>query len=164
MEGLTEKIIKLILVLVLVIAGLAFWLLPKTRLAKRFRVNETLFIVTNIIGMICGAIGLVVTFVWPQFIVELHLWELILIPFVLVYVYWDIIRRAQKTSNLLDEKQVFDMTHAGAATWSLSIPAMVFLFILYEKKVVSGIVWFPFYLFTSLLIFSTITLFSFRKA
>ena len=163
MEGMTEKIIKLILVLILVMAGLFFWFLPKTRLAKRFKANETLFIVTNIIGMICGVIGLVVTFVWPRFIVELHLWELILIPFVLVYVYWGIIMRVQKSSSLLDEKQVFDMTNAGAATWVLSIPAMAILFILYERSIISGIVWFPCYLFSMLLFFSTITLFTFKR-
>jgi len=163
MEEIIEKIIKFILVLTFVIAGLLYWLLPKTKLAKHFKMNETLFVATNVIGIICGIIGLVVTLVWPQFIVEMHLWELILIPFVIIHVYWAIIMKTRKTLDVLDEKQEYDMTKAAAITWGLSIPAMVFLFILYDKEILSGIAWFPYYLFTALLIFSATTLFSFKK-
>lgn len=164
MEETIEKVVKLILVLILVLAGLLYWLLPKTRLAKYLKMNEALFVITNIIGMIFGVLGLGVTFVWPRFIVELHLWELIVTPFVLVYVYWALIMRIRKTSEIVDEKQDYNMTKAGAVTMAFSIPAMAFMFILYYNEIFDGPIWFPYYFFVTILIFSCSTLFYFKKA
>lgn len=164
MEDVAEKVIKSVLVSTLTLAGLLYWLLPKTNLAKHFKMNETLFVLTYVIGVIFGAVGLFVTFAWPQLIVGLHLWELILIPFVLVYTHWAIIARAANTTDILDEKQTYDVSNSAAVTWAVSIPAMVVLFILYEKGILSGVIWFPSYLFATLLIYSASTLFYFRKA
>lgn len=158
-----EKFIKLFLVIILLMAGLSYWLLPKTKLSKHFKMNETLFVITTIIGMICGVIGLVVTFIWPQTIVEGHLWEIIVMPFVLVSIYWLIIMKIEKTSIIHDEKQIFNMTSAAAVTWVYSIPLMVFMFILYERGVLNGIIWFPYYFFVTLLIYSACTLYYFKK-
>ena len=163
MESQIEKIIKLILVFIIALAIVLYWLLPKTRLAKYFKMNERLFVITNIIGVTCGIIGLVVTFVLPQFIVELHLWEIIVTPFALMYIYWLLIIRIKKTAQVLDEKQDYNMTQAGAITMALSIPAMVIMFTLYYNKVFDGPIWFPYYFFVTLLFFSGTTLFLFRK-
>lgn len=134
MEGTAEKIIKLALVLMLAGAILLYWLLPRTRLARRITMNETLFSVTSIVGIICGAAGLVVTVLWPQFIVQLHLWELILMPFVLLNIYWAVIMKTRRSAQILDEKQLFDMTHAAAVTWGVSITAMAILFVLTRRE------------------------------
>ncbi len=163
MESQIEKIIKLILVFIIALAIVLYWLLPKTRLAKYFKMNERLFVITNIIGVTCGIIGLVVTFILPQFIVELHLWEIIVTPFALMYIYWLLIIRIKKTAQVLDEKQDYNMTQAGAITMALSIPAMVIMFTLYYNKVFDGPIWFPYYFFVTLLFFSGTTLFLFRK-
>ena len=163
METQIEKIIKLALVLILIIAGFLYWLLPKTKLAKHLIISEKLFIFTNIIGVICGIVGLVVTFVLPQFIVELHLWELIVTPFVLAYIYWLMIIRIRKTSEIVDEKQDYNMTKAGALTMAFSIPAMVIMFMLYYNKILDGPIWFPYYFFVTLMFFSGTTLFLFKK-
>lgn len=64
-----------------------------------------------------------VLFVWPGRVREWHLWELAVTPYVLVCAYWLVVMRKARTAGVLDEKQSFDMTHAGALTWSLSIPA-----------------------------------------
>jgi len=164
METTIEKIIKLLLVFTVVAAGFLYWLLPKTKLARHFKMNETLFIVTNIIGMICGIVGLVVTFLFPQFIIELHLWELIVTPFALIYIYWRLIMRIRKNTEIVDEKQDYNMTRAGAITMAFSIPAMVIMFILYYNRIFNGPIWFPYYFFVTLLVFSASTLFLFRKA
>jgi hypothetical protein len=163
MESQIEKIIKLILVAIVALGIILFFLLPKTKLAKKFRMNEKLFIITNIIGVICGMVGLAVTFVFPRSIVELHLWELIVIPFVLVEIYWLMIIRIRKTSKLIDEKQDYNMTKAGALTMAFSIPAMIFMFMLYYNKIFDGPIWFPYYFFVTLLFFSGATLFFFKK-
>ena len=159
-----EIIIKIALVVILLIAGLSYWLLPKTKLARHLKMNETIFVFTTIIGMICGVLGLIVTINWPQFIMELHLWEVILMPFVLVNVYWAMIMKIRKTPAILDEKQILNMTNAAAVTFKFSIPLMVILFILYDLEVLSGIIFFPYYFFIALLFYSASTLFYFRKA
>lgn len=163
MESHIEKIIKLILVLIIALAIVLYWLLPKTRLAKHFKMNERLFIITNIIGVTCGIIGLLVTFIWPQFIVELHLWEVIVTPFALMYIYWLLIIRIRKTAEIVDEKQDYNMTKAGAITMAFSIPAMVIMFMLYYDKIFDGAIWFPYYFFVLLLFFSGTTLVLFKK-
>lgn len=163
METQLEKIIKLILVAILVLAGVLFFLLPKSRLAKKLNMNEKLFIITQIIGVICGMVGLAVTLIFPQFIVEMHLWELIVMPFVLINIYWLMIVRIRKTSKFLDEKQDYNMTKAGAITMAFSIPAMAIMFELYYNKIFAGPIWFPYYFFVTLFLFSGITLFLFKK-
>ncbi|MFQ5772537.1 MAG: hypothetical protein ACE5HX_18515 [bacterium] len=158
-----ENVIKILLVSLLLIAGFLYWLLPKTKFVKHCKMNETLFVFTCVIGIICGVIGLLVTFVWPQFIVELHLWELIIMPFVLIWIYWGMIIRVRKTTEIIDEKQNLDMTRAAATTWIISIPALAFMFILYEESIMAGTVWFPYFFFMSLFVFSLSLLFFFRK-
>ena len=163
METQFEKIIKLILVVIVALGIVLFVVLPKTRLAKKFKMNEKLFLITNIIGVVCGMVGLAMTFIFPQSIVELHLWELIIMPFALVYGYWLLIIRIRKTSEIVDEKQDYNMTKAGAITMAFSIPAMVIMFQLYNNKVFDGPIWFPYYFFVTLLLFSGTTLFLFKK-
>jgi hypothetical protein len=164
METKFEMIIKLILVIIMVLGIVCYFLLPKTRLAKKFKMNEKLFIFTNIVSVICGIVGLVTTFIVPQLIVEFHLWELIVTPFALIYLYWLIIIKIRKTSGILDEKQNSDMEKAGAITMAFSIPMMVIMFWLYTNKIFNGPIWFPYYFFVIIVLFSGSTLFLFKKA
>ncbi|MCK4301523.1 MAG: hypothetical protein KAW91_02055 [candidate division Zixibacteria bacterium] len=107
---------------------------------------------------------MVITFTSPEKIVELHLWELILIPFVLVYVYWGIARRSSHSDDLIDEKQEHDMTKAAATTWAFSIPAMAILFMVWNSVDASDSIWLPYYIFVTILIFSATTLVYFKRA
>ena len=163
MEPFAEKVIKLVLVGILILAGLLYWLLPKTRFARNLRMSEALFTVTAAIGIICGVVGLVVTLTWPGSVVDLHLWELIIMPFALVYLYWSLIMKVRKTSEIVDEKQDLDMTRAGGVTISFLIPAMAVLFIMYQNGVLEGLIWFPYFLFVNILVFSAATLYNFRR-
>ena len=160
----TEIIIKLILVIVLVIAGFLYWFLPKTRLAIHFKMNESLFMLTGVVGIFCGLAGLTVSIMQPVFIIELHLWELIAVPFALVYFYWQMIEKINKGRNQWDEKQILNMTSAAAFAWSVSIPIMVFVFILYQSAVINGLIWFPIFFFQALLFYSAATLYYYKKA
>jgi hypothetical protein len=164
MSATTEPVIKIILMAVLVIAGLLYWLIPKSSIARHFKLSEPLYMLTAVIGMICGVLGLILTFVDPEKIIELHLWELILVPFVLVYVYWGIARRAGGSAGLPDEKQEHDMTKAAATTWALSIPAMALLFVARSDIDVANYIWLPYYLFVTILIYSASTLIYFKRA
>jgi len=154
---------KLVLGVLLVLGALAVWLLPKTRLVRERRVGEKLFIATNIVGALCGAAGLVVLFVWPGRVREWHLWELAVMPYVLVSAYWLAVMRKARTADVIDEKQSFDMTQAGALTWSLSIPAMGVAFVLYEEGLFDPALWFPYYLLFTLLLYCLGTLYLFKR-
>jgi uncharacterized protein YjeT (DUF2065 family) len=159
-----ETIIKLALVLIIVLSGLGLWLLPRTRLAKRFEMTEKLFTATQIIGMICGATGLAVMFIWTRAAMDNYLWELILMPYFVMMVFWGIIRRTQKSREIIDEKQGLDMAQAMAITFGFSTIVMGFvLFPLYSADLLRGAMWYPVYLFLSILFFSVFTLINFRK-
>ncbi len=159
-----ESAIKWTVPSILLIAGLLLWILPKTRFSRRIRMNERLFVVSQFIGMACGAAGLTATFLRPRLIAEAHLMWALVLPFVLVQLYWLLIFRIEKTTDIIDEKQNYDMTMAGAVTMAFSIPAMAVLFVLYEKNIVAGMLWFPYYLFTTILLFSAGVLISFKKS
>lgn len=163
-KTMVEKVIKLVLVLILVLAALLYWLLPKTKLAKHFKMNDTLFVITCIIGMICGISGLAVTFVWQQLVIETHLFEFILIPLALIYVYWAIIMKIRKTSDMLDEKQIYNMTRAAATTLMGATCVMLLMYFVSYQKIfaLEGKVWFLFYFFVTLLFYSASTLFYFK--
>ena len=163
MYALIETIVKITLLVVLLLAGLAYWFVPRLAIARKFRMNETTFIISTVIGMICGAVGLVLTIVWPDGLLDLHVWELIMLPFVLMNIYWAIIMRVQKTVIIVDEKQAYNMTSAAGVTWAWSLPIMVLVFVLYQQSVLSGVLWFPSYLFASLLVFSAATLYLFKR-
>ena len=159
-----ETIIKLLLVLIIVLGSLGYWLLPKTRMAKKWIMTEKLFTATQIIGMICGAVGLVVIFIWTRTALDNHLWELILMPYFLIMVLWGIMIRTQKSTEILDEKQGLDMAQAMAVTFGFSTIIMGFvLFPLYSAELLRGAMWFPAYLFMSIMFFSVFTLVNFKK-
>ena len=143
MEHQIEQLIKFSLFFIVVIALLLFWLIPKTNFARRFKMSTKIFILTQIVGVLCGMTGLIVTFVWPHLIVEMHLWELIVLPFALMYAFWGLIIRIRKNAEIIDEKQDFDMSIAGALTMALTIPAMVVMFILDSHNMVQELLWFP---------------------
>ena len=163
MEPNTEKVIKIILLLIIILAILSYWLIPKLKLRSGFRMNENVFMITQSIGVICGLAGLLITFIYPKNVIELHLWELLIMPYFIIQVYWLIVMKIRKSGEILDEKQEYDMGKAGGITFGISLPAMVIIFILYQNEIVQGLIWFPYYLFITLLAFSCATIFYFKK-
>jgi hypothetical protein len=164
MEDSISNIIKLSLLPVLVLAGFLYLILPRTAVGRNLKMNEAVFVLTNVIGLLCGAVGLLATFAWPHLILGAHLWELIVMPLVLIYVYWGIIMKVRKTTAILDEKQVVNMTSAAAVTWAWSILPMTVIFVLYQEQLLGGMTWFPVYVFLTLFIFSASTLYFFKRA
>lgn len=158
-----EIAIKLVLVGVLIAAALAVWLLPKTRHMTSRAVTGSLFTATAAVGIVSSVAGLLVLFLRPKQVFEWHLWELAALPLVLLYAYWLVIMRRAGTLQVLDEKQDADMTRAAAVTWAVSIPATSLAFVLPDTSLLDGGLWFPCYLFVTLLVFSATTLFYFRR-
>ena len=161
-----EIVIKFVLVALLVIAGFCYWLLPKTKLAHKIKMTVPLFYATNIIGIICGIIGLIGIFIWKNLIIEAHLWELIIMPYVLVWIYWLMIIRIRKNKVIVDEKQEYDMSQAAGATIGGTVIILAFMFNLSLNDVyqLNNGLWFPFYFFLTIFIFSLSTILHFRKS
>jgi hypothetical protein len=161
-----ESIIKIILVATVIIAAFCYWLIPKTKFARKMKMTVPLFVVTNIVGIVCGIIGIIGIFLWKGFIIEAHLWELIIFPYALVWVYWLIIIRLKKTSVIVDEKQEWDMSQAAGITFGGTILTLSIMFQLSMHKIVdlNDGLWFPFYLFISIFLFSFSTLLFFKKS
>ena len=164
MQSTTESVIKLVAVSLLLLAGLAVWLLPKTRLVKQRHIGERAFVAHQIIGMVCGACGLVVLFAWPQRALELHLWESAVMPYALVYFYWLVVMRRARTTDVTDEKQSSNMAAAaGIALGPLTV-AMLVAFLLQENGLFLPSLWYPYFLLVMVLCLSTCTLVVFRRA
>ncbi|UCH13873.1 MAG: hypothetical protein JSV22_12300 [Bacteroidales bacterium] len=163
MEHNVEKLIKIILLVIIILAGLSYWLIPKSKLRSGFQMNDKVFIITQLIGILCGVAGLSITFIYPQYIIELHIWELVVMPYFLILTYWLIVMKIRKSTEILDEKQEYDMSKAGGITFGISLPAMIIIYILYQNGIVQGLIWFPYYIFIAILIFSCSTIFQYRK-
>ncbi|HVX65245.1 MAG TPA: hypothetical protein VHA11_01510 [Bryobacteraceae bacterium] len=155
---------KLVLLGFVTLAGLAIWLLPKTRLVTGRQIGERVFVATYAAGVFCGAGGLLVLFAWPGRVREWHLWELSLAPLVLLYAYWLAVMRKARSSHVMDEKQDADLAKAGALAWGLSIPAMMLAFQLYQAGLFDPALWFPYYVLVTLLLHSAGTLYYFKRA
>jgi cytochrome bd-type quinol oxidase subunit 2 len=154
---------KLILLGLLAVAGLAAWLLPKTRLAPRRQIGDKLFVATFVTGILCAAAGLTALFAWPQQTRDWHLWELTAMPLVLIYAYWLAVVRRARTTDVIDEKQDFDMTKCAALAWTLSIPAISSASTLFDAGLFDPALLFPYFLLVTLLGHSVGTLHHFKR-
>jgi hypothetical protein len=162
MNSIVNALSKLILLTILLLGGVAIWFLPKTNLLSGRRIGERLFIVTYVVGALSCALGLTVLLIWPGRVLDWHLWELSVIPLVLLYAYWLAVMRKARTAHVLDEKQDANMTKAGALAWGLSVPAMLVAFQLYQAGKFDPALWFPYYILMTLLLHSLGTLYYFR--
>ena len=156
--------IKLFLVIVLTIAVLVYFILPRTKFSAKLKMNTKLFYLTNIIGVIFSLIGLVVYFGWQQLILEEHLFELILLPIVFIYLYTAMIFKVQGTDKVYDEKQNQNLLQAAAITFPILIVAVFFLYLMYDEKILSGLVFFPIILYLSFAVYSASALYYFRNS
>lgn len=162
---MSEAIIKIILVCTIVVAAICYLLIPKSRFAKKIKMSVALFVGTNIIGIIVGISGVIATLFCRENLIESHLWELLIMPYVLVWIYWLIIMRIQKSTFIVDEKQEFDLLNAAGAMIAGTILVFALMFNLNTGNVVTldGGLWFPFYLFTTVTLFSGLTILFFAK-
>ncbi len=84
-------------------------------------------------------------------------------PLALMYMYWMVVMRRAGTSDVIDEKQNLDMANAGSLAWAISVPAMAVAWKLSERGLFDTALWFPYYLFVTLVLFSGTTLYLFKR-
>ncbi len=155
----------------------AYFLLSKA-IKRRKEENLTLmddenFIAVNIIGFLGGICGLVVTFAFSQYEFSLYAWKniilpvclILLVPYGSIMIYRFTGSPGKNSSDIFDEKQRYDISRAGITTWLLSIPCMLIMFLFYYFNMFEfeSILWFPYYLFMTLLIFSASTMYYFKR-
>jgi hypothetical protein len=137
--------------------------------------DEMVFTIAQFVGIVCGLLGLLWIFINVLFNSEniMHIkffgmitCVLLLLPYGLIVSYWLLIKFREKIEDWYDEKQWEDVARAGFTTLLISILVMLVLFIATFNSLpggVFGILWFPFYLFTVLLIFSASTLYFYNR-
>lgn len=165
MDALYDNFIGPFIFISLIFGLLLAFILPKTRLSSYFKVSERYFVLTNICGMLCGALGIVAIFMFPAEAVKAYWWKIIILPFVFMEIYLLFPMLAKKTTKIFDEKQEFNMGTAGGITLGITI---LFMGIIVEPIIQSGaleiLLLFPFYINLVILTFSFITLVLFKTA
>jgi hypothetical protein len=159
-----NHVVKVVLLVLLGLYGLAYWLLPGTRLVKRPETTERLFVATSIVGTICGALGLAVTLAWPRHTLEWHLWELLLMPLVGILTFWLILGRRPRGEPLLDEMQLHAMAEAGGAAIGASIVGSFVASLLHHDGVFDPSIQHPFNLCVIVVAYSVVAGLRFRRA
>lgn len=156
--------VKATLIAVLLLGVLAYWLLPNTKLLKRFKMNTQVFYLMNILGIAFGTLGLIMSLGWPNAILQKHYFELILLPILFVYLYTGMASRATESGEIYDEKQNLNMTQAAALTWPASMFMVFVLYAVYQEGILSGPVFFPILLYSSFVFYSASTLYYFVRS
>jgi len=139
-------------------------------------INGTFFEITQYVGIVCGLAGLAFT-VYAD--VSLHDWNLrnwlirlimfyclvIILPWLSMVAFWFWQLAGRNDMSLYDEKQKSDLALSGLTALLVSIPVMavVFIFDHTGPGSATGFLWFPYYLFSTLFIFSLSLLVRFKK-
>ena len=138
------------------------------------RKDEMVFTAAQYVGLVCGFLGLV----WTLFalIVSQRLnvsyahmlasCVMFLIPYGLVVLYWLILKINEKIGDWYDEKQSRDVYRSGFITLLVVIPLMLgFYLVIHNDSLFTrgDYFWFPFLIFTTLTLFSGLTLLHYRK-
>ncbi|MBN2557097.1 MAG: hypothetical protein JXA97_14290 [Anaerolineales bacterium] len=132
--------------------------------------DDTLFQLAHTTGALCGGLGsaacaAAIAFKLPAWIVDqtiLSLGTLLLSPYLLVLALWLYLHRKKALIDWVDEKQLQDVSRAALHSLLWVIPTMTVLFVLQTQLPEGNIwalLWFPAYIFLTLTILSTNTLY-----
>lgn len=161
---------------VILLIVLIFWTFKKIKEKREEYVlkDEAIFINAQYIGIFCGLFGLAVFGALASFAA---LWAIkkgifivsfiSLVPYILIVGYWLIIKIREKTGPWYDEKQYLDISRASLFTIVSSIVIMAVIFVLqyfFDAFGFIQILWFPFFFFSVLFLFSCSTLFFSKRS
>ncbi len=140
---------KYVVLVVLLLAVLAVWLLPRTRFAASLSLTERGYSLMHWTGAVSGLAGIIATLLLPDTILQDHLFEILMLPALGAYaVYPAIVARVRKTDELYDEKQIWDTTRAAALSLAATSMSMFIVYAFYNEQVLSGTIWFPLLMFS----------------
>lgn len=142
--------------------------------------DNSIFINAQYIGIFSGISGLILITIFSVLtltVYPLPSWAIdagvivislvAVIPYILIVLYWLVIKLNERITEWYDEKQYQDITRASLVTLIASIIIMALIFI--AQYFVSSLnffneIWFPFYIFLVLLLFSASTLYFNKKS
>jgi uncharacterized protein YacL len=165
-----EKMIKIAAFFVIMIPICLYWIIPNTKWGKKhLKLKESTYLFFQYLGIFVGLVGLIATLLEPQMVIRSHLFELLLALFGLNFGFWAYILKSKKATELtaiLDEKQVVNITQAAGTTCMLTTGIMIILYFIsyHEVFVIEGKVWFLFYIFGSMILFSMFNIVYYKKA
>jgi hypothetical protein len=131
--------------------------------------DEVLFTLIHSVGAFCGGAGLF--FANAAFVMRiLHpllyftfpiLFVLTLIPYSFLAAYWLVLKLKERPTDWYDEKQFQDISKAGLISMFATVPYLAAIYILNYSmpKGPIQILWFPFYLYFVMLVFSLSSLY-----
>lgn len=157
-----EKIIKLFLFTIIILAILSIWILPKTRLVTRLQNPKRFYILTHWIGLVCALAGFFILLKLPDMVTAYHLWELLTLPYALFNFFWLAILKSKREMTFID-KQDIDISHAG--TYSLVVVLLtsgIVYIPMMQRNLLPLALLFPYLLFTAVLVYSVVSLFSLK--
>ena len=131
--------------------------------------DEIVFIVAQYVGIACGMFGLGFTSIVLimglrpdcMFIVLPFYCPFIIFPYILMCIYWVVLKRHEPIAEICDEKQWRDLERAGLTALLVSLPVMAILYVsaTLSESGSMGLLWFPLYVFLIVLAFSASTLY-----
>jgi len=132
-----------------------------------------IYILVQYVGAVCGFLGLSFTilnfgFPRPLWMIKTHITAtsiFLLIPYLLVVLFWFIVKIKEKPKQWYDEKQMQEMGRSSLFTLLSSVIVVSFLFVLNFNSLeqLLSVLWFPFYIFLTLFLFCGANLwFSFK--
>ncbi len=137
--------------------------------------DDSIFINAQYIGVLSGISGLTLITVFSLLYLTVYRvppWAvgtgiivislIAVIPYILIVIYWLVIKLRERVVEWYDEKQYHDITRASLFTLVASIIIMAAVFIIQHFADTFNFlseIWFPFYVFLVLLLFSTSTLY-----
>lgn len=135
--------------------------------------DEVVFITAQYVGIFCGLLGIVSVFVYSRLDIPFWIFKrlvitfsvIIFLPYCFIAAYWLMIKLKEDIKQWYDEKQFSDISKSALFTLLASIPALTVMFIIYYFNFNTQIylLWFPFYVFLILFLFSGSTLYLFKR-
>lgn len=154
---------KFYILIFLLLTIFAFLILPKFKIIKKIKMSSSIFYSIFIIQFICSICGLIYTLISPDSIINDHIFEIFLIPILLIYLFIEIIRKNDTNKKIYDEKQLTNLTQASAITWPVSILTVFFLFAAQKEGMIGGLSFYPIFVFFTLLVYSIFSITYFIK-
>ncbi|MDD5658960.1 MAG: hypothetical protein PHR39_02980 [Actinomycetota bacterium] len=170
---LSQGLHLLFLVLVIVLTILTKRRIYKKAMEEIVIKDESIFINANYIGVLCSVSGLglliLLSIYSPLWAIKkgiIAITLMIMLPYIAIAVYWAAVKFKEKAGEWYDEKQYQDLAKASLTTWIVSVILLAVIFAFqywYSKATILNVIWFPLYLFFSLLIFSSSILYLSKK-
>ncbi len=139
--------VKIIILAILLILFISAWIISKSNLSQKIKMNDKLFLIANLVLLLCSLFGFILTLIIGNQILQSHLFEIILIPALIAFLITGISTKKENAEEQYDEKQKSDMRDAATFSWMMIIITTFVLYAMYSAGNIGGLIFFPIILF-----------------